>query len=58
MESKNGEAIIDGRIRSGVTVGTLGNTCIANDEDFKALEIEVKRVDPRRLETYLAKYLI
>jgi len=55
MESKNGEAIIDGRIRSGVTEGSLGNTCIANDEDFKALKIEVKRVDPRRLETYMAK---
>ena len=55
MESKNSKAIIDGRIRSGVTVGSLGNTCIANDEDFKALKIEAKRVDSKRLETYLAK---
>ena len=55
MESKNGEAIIDGRIGLSVTEGSLGNTLIANDEDFKALKIEVKRVDPRRLKTYLAK---
>ena len=37
----------------GDTVGSLGNTCIANDKDFKALKIEAKRVDPKRLVRYL-----
>ena len=55
MESKNGEAIIEGRIRLSVTEGSLGNTNLANDEDFKALKIEAKRVDLTRLDRYLKR---
>ena len=53
MESKNGEAVIDGRIRLGVTEGSHGNTHLADDEDFKALKIEAKRVDRKRLGIYV-----
>ena len=55
MESQNSKEIIDGRIGSGDTHRTKGNTCIANDDDFKALKIAAKRVDPSRLKMYLAK---
>lgn len=53
MESKNSETIIEGRIGLGVTEGSHGNTHLADDEDFKALKIEAKRVDRKRLGIYV-----
>lgn len=56
MESKNGETIIEGSIGLGVTHRPKGNSCIADDEDMKALKIEAKRVRLTRLDRYLKRY--
>jgi hypothetical protein len=53
MEPQNRKTVVEGCIRLSVTHRPMGNTLIANDEDFKALKIEAKRVDPKRLVRYL-----
>ncbi len=53
MEPQNRKTVVEGCIRLSVTHRPKGNSRIADDEDMKALKIEAKRVDPRRLGQWL-----